>query len=90
MNVSKRRRISLSLFGQDNGVLIKSHLVTWKTKRKQKKRNLKKKKKILNNTLILHTKEKLQKLCKTKKKVAKLQFTKVIANYNLNYLYAYT
>ena len=74
MNVSKRRRISLSLFGQDNGVLIQSHLVTWKTKRKQN---------------ILHTKEKLQKVWKTKKKVAKLQFTKVIENYNLNYLYAY-
>ena len=37
MNVSKRHRISLSLFGQDDGVLIRSHLVTWETKRKEKK-----------------------------------------------------
>ena len=77
MNVSKRRRISLSLFGQDNGVLIKSHLVTWKTKRKQKKKEFLKKK-ILNNTLILHTKEKLQKLCKTKKKSQSYNLQKLL------------
>ena len=42
MNVSKRRRISLSLFEQDDGFLIGSHLVTWETKRKEKKRKRKK------------------------------------------------
>ena len=37
MNVRKRRRTSLTLFGQDDGVLIRSHLVTWETERKEKK-----------------------------------------------------
>ena len=63
MNVSKRRRISLSLFGQDNGVFIQSHLATWKTKRKQN---------------ILHTKEKLQKLWKTKKKSQNYNLQKLL------------
>ena len=39
---------------------------------------------------IFTYKAKITKIVKTRKKVAKLQFTKVIENYNLNYLYPYT
>ena len=39
---------------------------------------------------IFTCKAKITKIVKTRKKVAKLQFTKVIENYNLNYLYPYT
>ena len=47
---------------------------------------------ILNNPLFhINIQSKNYKNCsKLENKVAKLQFTKVIENYNLNYLYPYT